>query len=91
MITRRLLVSGKVQGVFYRGWTQRTARELGIGGWARNLRSGEVEVLATGPREAVDELIRRCWEGPPAARVDLVEVSEAEPADAGDFEVRPTA
>jgi acylphosphatase len=91
MITRRILVSGRVQGVFYRGWTEANARQLGINGWVRNRMNGQVEILAMGPREEMDELVRRCWHGPRAAAVDEVEVLEAE-AEAGEgFRVRPTA
>jgi len=91
MITRRLLVSGRVQGVFYRAWTEATARRLGLRGWVRNLRSGDVEVLATGSPEAVDRLVRLCRDGPPAASVQDIEVSEAEPEPGEGFHVRPTA
>jgi acylphosphatase len=90
MITRRITVSGKVQGVFYRGWTEANARQLGITGWVRNRLNGEVEILATGSREAVDELIRRCWHGPRAAAVDGIEVEEAESEEGSGFRKRPT-
>jgi acylphosphatase len=91
MLARRLLIKGKVQGVFYRGWSERNARDLGLDGWVRNLRSGEVELLASGPSEALDELVRRCWSGPPAAHVADIEVSESEePVEPG-FAQRPTA
>lgn len=91
MPARRLLISGRVQGVFYRGWTVRQAEALGIFGWVRNLRDGRVEVLATGDEEALDELIRRCRQGPPAAEVRDIEISEAEPEPSHDFTQRPTA
>jgi len=87
---KRLIVSGRVQGVFYRQWTVNQARALGLAGWVRNLRSGEVELLASGPEEAVRELIRRCREGPSAAAVDAVRVEDAEPEPEPGFEVRPT-
>jgi acylphosphatase len=90
MITRRILVNGKVQRVFYRGWTEANARQLGVSGWVRNRLSGDVEILATGSQGAVDELIRRCRHGPRSAAVDDVEVQEAEPEDSQGFRTRPT-
>ncbi|WP_332810474.1 acylphosphatase [Sphingomonas sp.] len=87
---KRLIVSGRVQGVFYRQWTVNEARALGLAGWVRNLRSGEVELLASGPEEAVRELIRRCREGPPAAVVEAVRVEDAEIETGAGFEARPT-
>jgi acylphosphatase len=75
---RRILVSGKVQGVFYRGWTERQAQALGLSGWVRNLDDGDVEILAIGPDATIDELVRRCWQGPRAAVVSEV---RTEPAD----------
>ena len=90
MITRRIVVSGKVQGVFYRGWTEANARQLGITGWVRNLMNGDVEILATGSREAVDELIRRCRHGPRAAVVEAVKVEEADTEASQGFRTRPT-
>ena len=91
MIARRLIVHGRVQGVFYRGWTVETARALGVTGWVRNLRTGEVEVLACGEPEAVEALIARCRSGPPAAAVSRIDVEEADPEPHPGFETRPTA
>jgi acylphosphatase len=90
MVSKRLLISGKVQGVFYRGWTETTARSLGLGGWVRNLRSGKVEIHATGSQEKIEELVRRCWEGPPSARVTDVEVEDIEPEEVQGFSARAT-
>ncbi|MDL1872596.1 acylphosphatase [Deltaproteobacteria bacterium PRO3] len=76
----RAVIRGRVQGVFYRAWTQQTARSLGLSGWVRNLPDGSVELLAQGPAEPLRELLRLCRVGPPAARVQAVEEewSEAE-------------
>lgn len=85
MDTKRwiLLISGHVQGVYYRASTEGKATELGLTGYARNLPDGRVEVLAEGLEPQLAELKAWCQEGPPAARVDSVEVSE-HPAT-GDF------
>src|SRR3546814_2174963 len=89
-ISKRLRVHGRVQGVFYRGWTVERARALGLSGWVRNRRDGSVEILARGPGEAIEALIEQCHEGPPAALVTDIEVQEsAEPAHEG-FQPRPT-
>jgi acylphosphatase len=88
MVSRRLLVSGKVQGVFYRRWTEMTARSLGLAGWVRNLKNGDVEIQVSGPDEKVEELIRRCREGPPAAQVTGVVVEDAEIDAVQGFSVR---
>ena len=69
---RRLLVSGRVQGVFFRAWTEQRARALGVSGWVRNLDDGLVEVHAEGAPEQLDALERACRDGPPDARVDAV-------------------
>ena len=78
-----VLVTGKVQGVFYRATAERVAQELGLAGWVRNLDDGRVEAIAEGPAEAVEAFVRWCRQGPPAARVDGVEVT-AHPAT-GEF------
>lgn len=69
---RRFLVSGRVQGVFYRASTQAEAERLGLTGWARNLNDGCVEVLACGDADALNELARWLQDGPPRARVEAV-------------------
>jgi len=91
MISRRLLVSGTVQGVFYRRWTETNARSLGLTGWVRNLRGGDVEIHVSGPEDRVEEMIRRCWQGPQAARVSGVLVEEIEMEDVPGFSARATA
>jgi acylphosphatase len=72
MPAARFLVSGHVQGVFFRASTQSRARELGLVGHARNLDDGRVEVIAQGSDAALDALGRWLHDGPSAARVDAV-------------------
>jgi acylphosphatase len=72
MAAARFLVSGKVQGVWFRAGTRSRARELGLGGYARNLPDGRVEVLAVGEPAAIDALERWLWQGPPLAEVGEV-------------------
>ena len=74
LVRAELLISGRVQGVFYRASVQEEAQRLGLLGEAGNLPDGRVEVSAEGVREAVEELIAWCRRGPPAAEVENVEV-----------------
>jgi acylphosphatase len=77
----RVTISGRVQGVGYRAWTQMEASARGIGGWVRNRLNGDVEALFAGPPDAVEGLCAACWRGPAHAQVDNVEVTQAsEPA-----------
>ncbi len=69
-----VLVTGKVQGVFYRLNTKQKAEELGIRGWVRNLPDGSVEAFFQGPTAAVKQMIEWCWKGPEAANVNNVKV-----------------
>jgi acylphosphatase len=80
-VARRCLVSGRVQGVFYRASTRTRAESLGVTGYARNLPDGRVEVLACGAGTAVEALCDWLWTGPPAADVHSIEVEEV-PVDA---------
>ena len=66
------IVSGRVQGVFFRAWTEKQAQQLGLKGWVRNKPDGTVEVLAQGDKDALMQLENRLNEGPAAARVDNV-------------------
>lgn len=77
---KRYLVRGRVQGVGFRWFVEREAHLLGLAGWVRNNHDGSVEVLAQGTRDQLAGLHSRLREGPRAARVDAVEVSEAQPS-----------
>lgn len=90
MTTRRLVVHGRVQGVWFRGWAVDQARALGLSGWVRNRRDGSVEALIAGPDAAVAEMIVRCRAGPPAARAERVEVEDSDEAVPSGFAQRPT-
>lgn len=92
MATRRLLISGRVQGVGFRYSLQREAERLGLAGWVRNRSDGGVEALAQGAPDALDALVAWARRGPPAARVSEVKTEPAaalDPQPAG-FELRPT-
>jgi acylphosphatase len=78
MRTVRLVITGRVQGVGYRMWAERTAAQLGIGGWVRNRSDGTVELLATGTEDAIAALIEGCRQGPRAAVVTAVAITDAE-------------
>lgn len=77
MICKKCFVSGRVQGVFYRGSAAQRARELGVRGYARNLADGRVEVLACGDEEAVLTFVSWLWTGSSASKVTAVEVADA--------------
>jgi acylphosphatase len=79
----RIVVSGIVQGVNFRRYTQMTARSLGVAGWVRNLPDGRVEGCFEGERDGVDALVEWCRSGPPSGRVDSLDLVE-EPY-AGEF------
>ena len=81
-------ISGRVQGVGYRDWTQRKAIDLGLSGWVRNLASGEVEALFSGSAEAVEAMLAACRRGPQLARVSDMQITEAAEAVSGPFAVR---
>jgi len=76
-----VFISGRVQGVFYRSSTRRTALELGLTGWVRNLPDGRVEAVVEGEEEQVEKLIDWCRRGPPSADVKGVEVKRGPPTD----------
>jgi acylphosphatase len=87
----RVLIRGRVQGVWFRAWTSREAMKRGVSGWVRNRRDGSVEALFMGDAAAVDSLIEACRDGPELARVESIEQT-ADPGEAIDgFEQRPSA
>ena len=90
IVTRHLTIRGRVQGVWYRGWAVRNARELGLAGWVRNCRDGTVEAVVQGDAANVERFIELAREGSPGARVDSIDAREAEPIPAAGFEQRAT-
>jgi acylphosphatase len=88
MVRRHLWVSGRVQGVWFRGSCADRARALTVSGWARNLPDGRVEVVAEGELGAVQKLVEWCHEGPAHARVTRVEERSEPPEGLSNFIVR---
>lgn len=84
---RHAIVCGRVQGVAFRYFTRERARELALGGWVRNLSDGRVEVHVEGPSEQVARFVEWLHKGPPAARVETVDVNAVEPEGRLDFEI----
>jgi acylphosphatase len=91
MPARRVLISGRVQGVGYRDWARQQALALGLSGWVRNLHDGRVEALAAGTEQALDRFAAAVRQGPRVACVSDVEQSAVEEAPFSGFEIRPTA
>ena len=83
-------IEGRVQGVYYRGWTEQTARSLGLSGWVRNRRDGSVEAVFSGDANVVAAMLKRCLDGPPAAKVDEVRITDEGGSAPSGFKVLPT-
>ena len=80
-VTRHLVVHGLVQGVGYRWSMVQAAQRLGVRGWVRNRRDGNVEALVAGAADAVEALVHWARQGPAGARVESVDVNEADATD----------
>ncbi len=87
-MARRVLVSGVVQGVFFRDSCRRQAQAAGVTGWVRNRPDGRVEALFEGPPAAVERLVAWCRQGPSQAEVDSVEISDQPLSGAKGFRLR---
>ena len=87
----RVVIEGRVQGVWFRGWTAGEAKRLNIRGWIRNRLDGSVEAIFAGASADVDAIIQACRQGPPAARVEAVREFPAEPPEEEGFLYLPTA
>jgi len=83
----RLLIAGRVQGVYYRKSAQAEASKLGVNGWVRNLPDGQVEAWAEGEEEVVASFVAWCHEGSATSRVDQVQTASVEPEGFSSFEV----
>ena len=88
---RRLVISGRVQGVGFRYSLREEALRRGVSGWARNRRDGTVEAVVQGEHDDVDRVIEWARRGPPSAQVSDVEVIEEAVRDYAGFETRPAA
>jgi acylphosphatase len=88
MVARRVSVTGRVQGVFFRAWTCEQAQELHVTGWVRNCDDGSVEAHLEGDEGSVEQLIGKMHGGPPDARVADLRVSDASTEALTSFEVR---
>ena len=71
-----LLIHGRVQGVGYRAWTVSRAKQLGLNGWVRNRTDGTVEAVIAGEPSAIEQMLTDCHEGPLAARVAHIAISD---------------
>jgi acylphosphatase len=76
MVKKKLLISGKVQGVSFRFHAHEMATKLEIIGWVKNLGDGRVELVIGGSKKATDTMIQWCYEGPPNAQVENIELSD---------------
>jgi acylphosphatase len=88
VIRRRVIVHGRVQGVFFRDTARRLAAQRGVVGWARNVPDGTLEAVFEGEPEAVERLVTFCREGPRGAVVERVEVVDEEPEGLSGFSIR---
>lgn len=87
VVARRVVVHGRVQGVFFRDTCRREATRHGVTGWVRNEPDGTVGALFEGSRDAVEAMLAWCHDGPPRAHVDRVEVTEESPGGMSAFDV----
>ena len=88
--TRHVIISGRVQGVWFRGWTKQKASSLGLTGWVRNRRDGTVEAIFQGNVADIDAMLNACWQGPPAASVADIRVADGVLSNFHNFRHLPT-
>jgi len=88
VVRRRVTVSGRVQGVFFRDSARERARAHGVAGWILNRRDGAVEAVLEGPPEAVERVLRFMRTGPRQATVEQIEVTDEDPEGLSGFEIR---
>ena len=86
----RVVIEGRVQGVWFRAWTTQEAEQRNLRGWVRNRPDGAVEALFSGAKADVDDMIEACRQGPPMARVVNITEHPAEAPEGDGFGHRPT-
>ena len=87
----RVVIAGRVQGVWYRAWTGEEASDLGLNGWVRNRRDGTVEAVFAGTTETIDRMIELCRDGPPLAKVVAIDINDDDSDIEPGFLQLPTA
>ena len=80
-------IEGRVQGVYFRAWTYDTAQSLGLDGWVRNASDSSVEAVFSGPAAQVEDMLKRCADGPPDAKVSAVTITDEGGAPPPGFKV----
>ncbi len=88
MIAKHLIITGHVQGVFYRATAEQVALKIGLRGWIQNNASGSVEAHIEGEDAVIEQFIDWCHHGPDKAEVENVQVTDCEPENCSSFEVR---
>jgi acylphosphatase len=88
VVRRKVVVSGRVQGVFFRASCRDAARALGVAGWISNEADGTVQAVFEGDEDAVEGMVAWCHSGPPQAHVEAVEVTDEEPTGEQGFSTR---
>ena len=88
LVRRRVVIRGRVQGVFFRDSTRQRARAHGVIGWVCNRSDGAVEAVLEGEPEAVQRVLRFCETGPPRSHVAQIDVHDEQPQGLSGFEVR---
>jgi len=84
-----VLISGRVQGVWYRAFTKQKAEQLGIKGWVRNASDGKVEAIFEGEENKIDQMIDWCYKGPPLAKIKDIEIKKQQATNAfEDFSIK---
>lgn len=91
LVRAHIIISGRVQGVYFRGNIKEQADSMGVSGWVRNLANGKVEAVFEGEVEDVRRMVAWCHKGPPAARVDDVETHWEEATGESGFGLRRTS
>lgn len=91
MASKRLVISGRVQGVCYRAWFSDLARSMNLHGWVRNCSDGSVEALVNGNPQDIDAIIKAAHIGPTLAEVKEVSANDAPYDGPAAFEIRPSA
>ena len=87
MKTVKAIVKGRVQGVWYRGSTQEQAQRIGLSGYVKNLPNGDVEFVATGSEQQLQQLIEWAWQGPRLAEVNEIITTEMNHIESGTFRI----